>query len=322
MEEKDQKQMSLKQRIQQIKIINEPYTRWKWRERRVSFGKAYPDKTFFVIRRAECKVGLFSHVMTNMGMVDYALKKGYIPVIDMQNSMNNYLEEEKRGKENAWEYYFKQPCGYSLTDINEAQNVILSDGLITKAVSYPDFGIATDEEQFHYWHDFFRRYLKVTDDIARKYETARESLLGNEKVLGVLARGTDYVASRPKGHPIQPTAEQIIVKSREVMERHSCQRIYLATEDASIYEKLKAAFGEKLIAPNTKRYVTVGGQNINDLMGEGGNQKAANGREYLLSIMLLAGCDCLVAGNAGGTHGALLMNTEYEYKYIFQLGTY
>ena len=39
-------------------------------------------------------------------------------------------------------------------------------------------------------------------------------------------------------------------------------------------------------------------------------------------MMLLAECSCLVAGNVGGTHGALLMSKGYEYRYIFNLGNY
>ena len=77
--------MSIKKQLQKITILNSIYTKWKWRERRTSYGSDYPEQTFFVIRRAYCKVGLFSYVMTNMGLTDYALKKGYIPVIDMQN---------------------------------------------------------------------------------------------------------------------------------------------------------------------------------------------------------------------------------------------
>ena len=123
--------MSIKKQLQKITILNSIYTKWKWRERKTSYGSDYPDQTFFVIRRAYCKVGLFSYVMTNMGLTDYALKKGYIPVIDMQNGRNTYLSEERVGKENAWEYFFKQPAGYTLQDIKKAQNVILSDGLIT-----------------------------------------------------------------------------------------------------------------------------------------------------------------------------------------------
>lgn len=145
-------------------------------------------------------------------------------------------------------------------------------------------------------------------------------MLGGAKTLGILARGTDYVSSKPKGHPIQPTAEQMIKKAKEIMKEHSCEKIYLATEDADIYDRLKEEFGEALTAPDTERYTTKGMQNINDLRQE--KDKYQKGKEYLLSMMLLAGCDCLAAGNVGGTHGALLMSDGFEYCYIFDLGKY
>ena len=75
-----------------------------------------------------------------------------------------------------------------------------------------------------------------------------------------------------------------------------------------------------MTAPDTERYTTKGMQNINDLRQE--KDKYQKGKEYLLSMMLLAGCDCLAAGNVGGTHGALLMSRGYEYCYIFDLGKY
>lgn len=312
--------MELKQKFQNITILNQFYTRWKWRERKVSFGGMYPDKVFFVIRRAYCKVGLFSYVMTNMGMVDYALKKGYIPVIDMQNGRNTYLDDDKVGKENSWEYFFKQPCGYSLEDIKKAKNVILSGGLITEKNSYPDFSIMENEDLFAYWYQVFQRYFKLTDEIVEEFQEFRKELLGEGRILGILARGTDYVSAKPKGHPIQPTAEQIIEKTKEIMESYFCDKIFLATEDASIYKKMKEAFGRSLIAPDTERYITSGGQNINDL--EVKNDKYQKGKEYLLSIMTLASCDCLVAGNVGGTHGAMLLSRGFDYSYIFDLGKY
>ena len=38
--------------------------------------------------------------------------------------------------------------------------------------------------------------------------------------------------------------------------------------------------------------------------------------------MLLARCDCLVAGSVGGTYGALLMSKGYDYEYVYDLGVY
>ena len=312
--------MGVKQRLQSITVLDRIYTRWKWRERKVSYGNMYSNRVFFVIRRAYCKVGLFSHVMTNMGLVDYAIKQGYIPVIDMQNGRNTCLEDSKVGKENAWEYFFEQPCGYSLEDIKKARNVILSDGLITHRNVYPDFRIVDDEIMFAYWRKVFQQYFRISTDIQKEFEGLWSEMIGDSKVLGILARGTDYVSAKPKGHPVQPTAGQIIEKATEVMDKFSCDRIYLATEDAEIYDKLKEAFGNRMIAIETERYTTSGEQNINDLGKE--RDKFIKGKEYLLSMMLLASCDCLVAGNVGGTHGVLLMSKGFKYRYIFDLGKY
>ena len=134
--------------LQQITWLNDRYTRWKWREKKVSYGAENPEHTFFVARRANCKVGLFSLVMTNMGLVKYALDRGYIPVIDMQSGKNTYLEEEQVGKINAWELYFQQPCGYELADIAESRNVILSSGLIGEELEFPDDSIVRDKRKY------------------------------------------------------------------------------------------------------------------------------------------------------------------------------
>lgn len=312
--------MGIKRIFQKITPLDRVYTSWKWREKKVSYGEAYPEKTFFVIRRAYCKVGLFSHVMTNMGLVDYAVSKGYIPIIDMQNGRNTYLEEDKVGKENAWEYYFRQPCGYGLEDIAHAKNVILSSGLITSANRYPDFRIVQDQGQLDYWRRVFQKWFRITDEIQEELQKRKDRLFSDRKVLGILARGTDYKASRPKGHPIQPTIQQIIAKAKEMLQTYSCEMIYLATEDADIYEALKSVFGEQLKASDQKRYRTGANQNINDLREDGSRYRS--GREYLLSMMLLAQCNCLLAGNVGGTHGVLLMTNGFEGQYIFDLGMY
>lgn len=314
--------MNVKKVFQKITFLNEPYTRWKWRERRVSYGKENPDKTFYVIRRASCKVGLFSHVMTNMGLVKYALDRGYIPVIDMQNTQNTYLEPNQVGKVNAWEFYFEQPCGYSLRDIKKSKNVILSNGLITKENEYPDVRIADDEKELRKWQVVFKTYFHIKESLLNEYRKEKSKLWKNEQVLGVLARGTDYVSLKPHNHPIQPTAQQVADKVQRVMEKAGYEFIFLATEDMTIFQYMKERFGNRLLTVDAPRYTTLGEQNINDLHDSRKNGRYLKGKEYLFSIWLLTQCKGIVAGNVGGTHGALLMKQEYEYKYIFHLGSY
>lgn len=318
----ENKKVKLKETLQKITVINEPYTKWKWRERTTTYGDENEDKTFFVIRRASCKVGLFSFVMTNMGLVDYAINKGYIPVIDMKNSENTYLEPDQVGKINAWEFYFNQPMGYGLGDISKSKNIILSNGLITKQNNYPDIRIAKNEELLKKWKNVFDRYFQIKDDLLTDFVEVKQKMFQGKRVLGVLARGTDYISLRPKNHPIQPTTQQIIEKASEIMEKYHCDYVYVATEDEKIYNHLKNYFGNRMLAINTLRYSTNERENINDIISNKESNKYSKGREYLLTIWLLSQCNCLVGGNVGGTQGALLMSSGYEFQYIFDLGVY
>lgn len=314
--------MKVKEKIQKITFINDAYTKWKWRERTVSYGNENPDKTFFVIRRATCKVGLFSHVMTNMGLVRYALEKNYIPVIDMQSNLNSYLEESQVGKENAWEFYFEQPCGYTLKDISKSRNVILSDGLITENNIFPTDKIARDFNEYKVWRNVFADYYYVKKDILEEARQLKWKMFKNERVLGILCRGTDYVNNRPKDHPIQPNVEEMINKTKRVLMECNCKWIYLATEDEEAYQRFHKVFGEKLKVTEAKRCKNTGNMNINDIFYNRINDKYLRGREYLINILVLSECNCLVAGSAGGTYGALLIGPEYEYQYIYNLGNY
>ena len=312
----------LRKFLKNIKFVDELYVKYKWRQRKISFGNKEKDKVFYVIRRATCKVGLFSYVMTTIGQIEYAVKRGYIPVVDMQNNENTYLDSELVGKRNAWEYYFKQPCGYSLSDIRHCKNVILGSGLITDKSEYPTNKIFKDNGEFKRWYDICKKYVTVQDDIKSAVQEKYENLFGKDRVLGVLCRGTDYVRLQPYGHPVQPTIEQMIAKAKVMKKERNCKWIYLATEDEQYYQAFLNQFGDELRVTEAKRCVEDGKFNINDISYDRENDKYLKGREYLINIMLLSKCTCLLAGAAGGTYGATLLSEGYEQQYIFDLGLY
>lgn len=308
--------------LKKIKFVDELYIKYKWRQRKVSWGNQEEDKVFYVIRRATCKVGLFSYVMTTIGQIEYAVKRGYIPVVDMQNNENTYLDKDLIGKKNAWEYYFKQPCGYSLQDIRQCKNVILGNGLITEKSEYPTSRIFKDHEEFQRWFDICKKYVTVQDDIKKDVQDKYESLFGKERVLGILCRGTDYVRLQPHGHPVQPTIEQMIEKAKAMKREYHCKWIYLATEDEQYYQAFLNQFGEELRVTEAKRCAEDGKFNINDISYDRENDRYLRGREYLMNVMLLSKCTCLLAGAVGGTYGAALLSDGYEQRYIFDLGVY
>lgn len=304
------------------KLINDLYIKYKWREKRISYGEENPDKTFYVIRRARGNSGLLSYVMTNLGQIKYAVDNGYIPVIDMQNEGNTYLSEEQIGQTNAWEMFFEQPCGFGLSDIDKSKNVVLSYGLIDDRLGFPGDRTLLNTYELDAWKNICKEYIIVKADLKKAFEKKRNEIFDGKRVLGVLARGTDYVVNKPHGHTVQPTVEQLLPQINEVIDKYKCDSIYLATEDEDIYDRLEREYKERLIAPDVARYSLKNGENINEMIIKDSDSMYIKGREYLESIWMLSMCNCLVAGNVSGSLGASLMSEGYEYSYIFDLGIY
>lgn len=303
-------------------LHNRRYRKY-WSERRVCNGREYADKTFYIVRRREVYTGLFSDFIAYVYKTKLALDKGYIPVIDMQTSQNMYLKEEQIGKVNAWEYFFQQPEGYSLEDTLKAKNVIWGSGYTEELFPYMDVEYLLKKESgFSQYQQIVQKYFVLSVEAQEIVERFYNTELKGQKVIGVLCRGTDYTSNKPKGHPIQPDLGQVFGKLDDVMEKYQCTRIFLGTEDKEIYLQFLAKYQDKVVT-NRKQFVAYGGENaIGKLIRDNIEDLKAEGMEYLVTIALLAKCDCFVGGHTSGTVGVMLMNDHFEYKYIFNLGVY
>ena len=318
------KEGKLKEFLQSNKVVNRLVVLHKEKEKHVSYGIENPDKTFFVIRRNAPDAGLFSFVITNVGWIKYAIDHGYIPVVDMEYYYNIYITKENVGKENAWDFYFKQPCGYCLEDIKYSKNIIISS--LNAAAENPDF---KNENYLRKWKPIADKYLHLSDVV--QYETNKKmgNLFKDSRVLGVLCRGTDYVATKPHGHPIQPDPNLVIEKARITMEKMNCDNLFLATEDQHIFEMFRKAFGTKLPSIDADRYSCTGNCLLNSITEQkeinvqcASNDRYKKGLDYAITIGLLSRCSCLVAGRTSGTLGALLLSRGYESEFLFDIGTY
>ena len=68
----------------------------------------------------------------------------------------------------------------------------------------------------------------------------------SKNILGVLARGTDYIARRPKGHPIPPNITDIIHDVKKMDEKYNYDYIFFSTEDDNIRDKFINHFKTKV----------------------------------------------------------------------------
>lgn len=301
-----------------LSIIKNQLSRWKWKERKVMKGFQNKDKTFYVIRRNSKSVGLFSYVLTALGHMKEAEEKGYIPVIDMKNYVSPYLDAEQ--PENVWEYYFEQPAGFCLEDINKSRNVVLSSGDLPNC--FPDFTMLSSVDEVLMWRKMFHQYVRLNEKTRKHIEDVRKELFREERILGVLCRGTDYRETKPKGHPVQPDVAMVIEKVKQALEEHHCSKVYLATEDKEILKVFRETFGKMLLFPDIEMRPYDKTKLITEIEVEREDDRRQKGLEYLTQIALLAKCCCFIGSRCGGCYGALLMSDGYEWEYIWDLGLY
>ncbi|WP_027206079.1 hypothetical protein [Butyrivibrio fibrisolvens] len=321
----------IKKILSKVKIINYIYIKVKWREKNLSKGMEHADKQFYVIRRHSEAAGLMSFAMTNLGDIMWAASRGYTPVVDMMNYRNSLMPDSYVGKHNSWDDYFKQPFGFFMEDLNSVQNIHL--GTIGIKSDFPDYPMLRNDSKIRMWRDLAHRYLKPRDEFIEEANRYYIDTFGNKNVLGVLARGTDYTNKRPKGHPIQPDIDQLLRKSKEFVDKHKCDYIYIATEDSQIYESFENEFPGMLFSYQKERYHIEGDGYLSDIINKvaGGNVNSdeelykkiyERNRQYLVSLIILSKTDYLVAGATSGTYGALLFTEGYKDEYVFDEGVY
>jgi hypothetical protein len=295
------------------------------KERRISCGGENADKTFYIIGWGKSwgSSGLMWLVYVNFAHIVYAVKRGYVPIIDLQNYNNQYLAKCMLHKENSWEYYFEQPMGYTLKDIRKSKNIILS-----QKEGYPE-GCAldcADAAGLPYYRNIFKKYVKFNPATAKYLEAEYSSILkGKGRVLGVLCRGTDYTLKKISKHFIQPQVLEVIQKAKQVMTEKQCAYVYLATEDQHHYETFKNHFGDKLLTNRQTRFSEQDLRNVKYLSQINSGKEREKyflGLEYLSSLHLLSKCVCFIGGLTAGTPGVYMMSEGFEYAYTWELGRY
>lgn len=294
------------------------------------FGNKNPDNTFYVIRREGEKLGLMSFFNTHLGHINYAIQKGYIPVIDMQNYKNIYLEESDVGKKNAWEFFFEQPYKkkYSLEEVYQSRHVILCD--MSQTLPRPDdnMDFLMNKLAYRYWHEIYCQYCQVNETIEKAVKDYYDRefkpyIKKGGRILGVLLRGTDYYSLRPQGHPIQPDIDVAVAEVEKYMKKWNCTNIYLVTEDEEILRKMTEEFSEKMLRYDSKIYKYSGSGYIGDAEGiQRENDKYERGKEYLCSVLLLTKCNCFIGGRTSGTVAMHVMSEGFEHEHFFDYGRY
>ena len=261
----------------------------------------------------------------------FAKQNNLIPIVDMKHYRNQYFKKNRTFKDNAWEYFFTQPNKYSLDHIKEDDNVIIGNFSDSKEVKLffdtdwipkkpkeEDIKKRKEKENLRE----FLNFSETTNDYIKK--THKEIIGDKENILGILIRGTDYTERRTYKENIQPTIKEVIKKIKEYQKKYpEIEYIYLATEDANIYEKMKKEFGDILLDNKQKRYSYK--KNDPFLLEVKTDREDNNyylALEYLSSLYILSKCKYFIGGRNNGTRFAYILQKNWKDFYIWELGRY
>lgn len=297
--------------------------------RRASFGIKNKDVTIYIGRLPHfCeKCGFMGIFIWGVHLYQYCSEKGYELVIDTKNYYSLY-GGDRYGRVNMWEDYFLQPSKYTLDEAYESQNVILGGLDDREKKIFPEQSPSI-ESVVHLSKLFGNRFIQ--SEILKEKVSLEQSRISRNtsgrKILGVIARGTDYIYLKLKNHFIPCTTSQYIEYVKKYMMQFGYQYIYLATEDLDIYNQFVEAFPPEYLLSSDQRRVSMSENDKMALMQVKLYDKDdgyVRGMEYNVIISMLANCDGLISNcMCGAAWGALFLNAgKYGHVKIMDQGKY
>lgn len=306
------------------------------------YGDLHKDKTFYVIYSQWPQTwGLATTVSIVVNNIKYAVEHGWIPVVDLKRCyIPGIQNEEHKGKENAWEYYFEQPIpGYSLEEVYQSRRVILAPdkGQPYGSMDWKNMQNLSDEMYTPYF-EAVAKYVRIRPDILERAQEIRRTLFGRAgggKILGIGMRAglywgeaahTEMYVNHPRGLNI----DEYIEYAHRYMREFGCEYIFLSPDDRYYMKRMKQEFGEKCLyleGRTLPRYFDDEGNPLSENEGswiENDNQSIEERSvDYLIETYLLSTCDALFRVQGGGSVLACLLNNRrYENYYMVDRGVY
>ena len=286
-------------------------------QKRMSFGQMNSDRVIYYQDGVE---GLLSLINKQILYMAYAKKKGYCPYIDWKNYKTQYYD----GKNNAWEYFFKQPSNLTENEVYKSKKVYLS-GWSFKTVNPEglfEADVFTDKRIREKSSEMLCEHIRFSDEVLSIVNKEATSLNISE-CIGVYIRGTDYVKLKPSGEYVQPSVDQMKCKIHEFENKYSAP-IFLVTEDGDIFDNLKKEFGDivRIVSFDTfiRNYEGKDVLSKSDVLEK---DKKLRGQKYLAKMILLAKCKYFVGSMTQGSKFSYILNNgNYSDEYVFDLGLY
>lgn len=285
----------------------------------------YNNNTFAIIRDTCKTCGLFAYYIHYLGCIKTYISEGYIPIIDLQSFPNvfNGFNINSTDK-NPWEFFFNQPYGFKIKNVLNYSKNIQYFKCKHFYNNYPHHHIYTNNILIDFWHNIALKYIPIKNEILNEENIIRLKFFkGSINILGILARGTDYLATKPKKHPIPPCSKLMFNDIKEMNNKYNYDWFFLTTEDELIREKFIKEFGKKIKYLKTKQNIIYNYKKKELLSINKNVKKNFNFMKiYLISIIILSKCIDIISARTSGSIGAFILTNGFRNYKIYYLGEY
>ena len=250
--------------------------------------------------------------------------RGFIPIFDLEsykNVINGFVIDPLKG--NPWEYYFNQPFSYKYDDIkNKAKNIKYFECNPKISPSFNIFLNTTNSIQF--WHIMAKTYMPIKKEIIKESNIIINKIFkGKKNILGVLLRGTDYLARKPGNHPIPPKTKDVIKDVKLLDDKYKYDWIFLSTEDNIIRKEFIRGIGIKVKCLLSKKRISYNYKKKNLIGYYIDNKKNIEyNKIYLLNILILSKCLDFLCAKTNGAVGVFILTKGFRNYKIYNLGVY
>jgi hypothetical protein len=193
----------------------------------------------------------------------------------------------------------------------------------TPKINRPSEAIFFNKILVDYWHNIQEHYSSINIEILKEANMIRRHLFkGSNNVLGLLIRGTDYIARKPRNHPIPPTPTMFIKDLDKIKNNYKYDWFFLSTEDDKIREifikqygyKLKYLIYKKLKYDYNKKQFLIFSANIQN--------NIQYIKIYILNIIVLSKCIDIMTAQTSGSIGVFILSDGFRFNKVYNLGKY
>jgi hypothetical protein len=246
-----------------------------------------------------------------------------IPIVDMQNYWTSYSQNKPfNNSKNSWEYFFTPVSEVKISEIAHYKYLTLSKGdRIQPESPLADLGLGfvMDNELLMRYSQLYSENIRINEQTQKFIDRLKDFLEWESNTVGVFYRGTDYVATKPKGHAKQPSLSMLLSRLESKLDKESYSRLFISTEDNDARKRLHSTYS--LIAYKEFREKKTIEKFLSNRHSHSKQTIEALG--YLAEIYLLSECRSITCSLANGSASALLINGgKYFNPDILNLGVY